>query len=491
MAASTRAEIPAETAAAHRSHYEPALLLESIHPHPKNIRHDATADQELVDSILEQGLLEPLLVAPHPDQKLGGYILVAGHRRRDGLTKAGYTHAPAIIREDLVDEADQVAAMLVENGRRADLTPLEEAEGYGQLRFDFGWKPGDIARKAGHSVETVNKRLKLLKLDGKVQTTLHDGQLSLDDAIAISEFPAADQRKLAKAAGTSNFRWELEQAKTRRKQKMKYDRDVAKLKGEGVPERKLPAGVTGVWGLTADKHGMVPLSQTFSRDHGDHPGCLAWTTEKNFYGSPTIEYVCTDIASHDEQLDDQRRAARQAEEEENRAREERRQAEAIARNLRLDAILDSIKPGIKIDPALAAFLAAVTPRMIADLDDRAQQYYAALYEIPEDACWSNRSYSRKKADVEKFRAHVDPLLAGPPHKLLRAFLAAIACKTEAWRIDRLAWDASNTHPWERLTLDDALAWFALAERAGHQLTPLELEQRATARGDDQDAEADQ
>lgn len=482
---STPAIIESEVAEAQHTRYEPVLHLDSIKPHPRNIRHDAIADSELVASIVEVGVLEPLIVAPDGDDT---YVLIAGHRRLDGCHKAGRTSAPAVVRLDLTEEADQVAAMLVENGRRKDLTPLEEAEGYGQLRFDFGWKPGAIAKAAGHNVDTINKRLKLLKLDDKVKTNLDDGQLNIEDAIAISDLPKAEQTKLAKTAGTPSFKWDLGRAKERVKKKAATAKLVEQLDAAGVPKLKLPAA-HGIYSVNHADHGMTRLGSTFSSDRDDHVGCLAYVLDKNYDGVDEVEYVCTNVPGHDEQLDDQRRAEREEQARRDREHEERVAAERIARGLRLDAVLSTIKPGLKIPPAIIDLARAVTPALVAQLDQHEVRYYCDLLEIPEEDRWRPQTYMRKKDDVEKFDRHITPIATGKSHHLVRTFVAAIAARIEARAIDYVEYRARNTHPWERLVLDDTLAWLTLVESTGQALTPVDLELRDLCTGTTEDADA--
>lgn len=461
------------------------LPVDQIHPHPKNIRHHAVADDELVESIRAVGLLQPLVVAPlHDGSAEVKYRLITGHRRLDGIKKAGGDHATVVIRRDLTDEGDQVAAMLVENGRRQNLTPIEEAEGYGQLRFDFGWKPGAIAKNSGLTVETVNKRLKLLKLDDKVQDKVDQGQLNIEDALAITELPAADQKKLAQSAGSPNFKWDLGRVRDRIKKQAAADKLAAKYTGEGIPHHKMPANASGTWALNHADHGMTTLAQTFSREPTDHTGCLAFVVAKDSFDKvDVITLVCTDVPSHDEQLDEERRAQRLADEKEQREHEEHERAETLARQLRLDAIMGATERS-KIDPALVALIQAILPRLVAGLADRQQQYYSDLLNIPWADRWGDREYTRKKGDVEKFRAHLDPILTGKPQKLLRAFVATLAAGQEYWALDRLSYRSQSTHPWERLTVDDALSWLHLAERSGHDLTPVDHDLRALARGEE-------
>lgn len=491
MSTSTTATFPAadthETTAATRSAYEPAMYLDQIHPHPKNIRHNATADEELMASILEQGLLEPLLVTPITvGDPAAGYLLIAGHRRLDGLLRAGKTTAPVIIRYDLTDTADQVAAMLVENGRRADLTPLEEAEGYGQLRFDFGWKPGAIAKAAGHTVETINKRLKLLKLDKRVQGTLQDGQLTIDDAIAIAEFPSGEQKKLANVAGGPSFRYELQRAKDRRKTQAKFEKDKASLAAAGIPEREMPKSAT-LWSLSDATHGMVRLGATFSTDPDDHPGCLAWVQDTTYNG-PQAAYVCTNVAGHDEQLDETRRAAKLAQDQARAAEEAQKAAWGTASTLRVDAILGAFKPGIRLDPFLVGFLAAALPDLLGDLDhDRLEQYFTHA-GVAEPDQWNTRHHLRKQADADKFTRHLDKVLAGTGHRILTAFVLATACRVEAEALS-VSWRHATADAWARATrVDPVLGWLQLAQQGGHSPTPVDEEITALIRGSQEEVE---
>ncbi|GAA4124629.1 hypothetical protein GCM10022215_32450 [Nocardioides fonticola] len=477
----TPAELPAESRSAHHTAYDSMLLLDDVHPHPKNVRRDAAADAELIESIREQGLLQPLIVAPLSDE--AGYVLIAGHRRLDGLLKAGYTHGPAVIRHDLVTEADQVAAMLVENGRRKDLTPLEEAEGYGQLRFDFGWKPGDIAKASGHHVDTINKRLRLLKLDDKVKTNLHQGQLTLDDALKVAELPAAEQTKVAKAAGTSNFRWELEQAKNRAKNKAAFDKKVAELKADGIPQVKLPAGCSDAWSPQAREAGITPLSSTFSANHADHPGCLGWYERKTWVGSE-VSYVCTNNASHDQQLDERRAAEAAAADTARREAAEAEAAKTVARNLRVDTVLAAIKPSTKLDPSLVGLLRVVTLHL---LDDAAAggswpyeigERYFEVAGIPEDQQWGiDRLWTGEDRDL--YRHHVATAIHGTTQALLRTF-ATLAVLMVEDDVDATETAVSTRTIQPREKLATVTAYLDYLEQLGHDPTEDDKAHRAAA-----------
>ncbi|XBB66833.1 ParB/RepB/Spo0J family partition protein [Nocardioides sp. WV_118_6] len=464
------------------------LPIGQIHPHPKNIRHNAVADDELVESIRAQGLLQPLVVAPIPGVELGddpgpAYRLIAGHRRLDGVRKAGGDHATVIIRRDLTDEADQVAAMLVENCRRADLSPIEEAEGYGQLRFDFGWKPGQIAKAAGHTVDTVNKRLRLLKLNDKVKGNVDQGDLTLDDALALTHLPAAEQTHLTKYAGTASFKHELTRAKEKVKAQAATDQLVGELKAQGIEQREVPKGVHGVSWLTHAEHGMTPLHQTFSRDRDQHVGCLAFVLRRDHTGAQAVDYVCTNVPAHTEQLDKAIRAKLLEQEEAERAAAAERDSERIARTLRYDAIRGAIKPGAKNDPILVALIRLAAEHLLGELSGQRARIYFELAEVEEDARWGvDRLWDVD--DQARFAEHRAKEIHGSLPALIRAFTALVVSAVEATSINGLSTFAACKTLAPRANLDVALTLLDLAEEAGHHETPIDQHLRAIASGEE-------
>jgi len=150
--------------------------------HPQKLR-------ELADSIEANGLAQPPTLRP-----LGGaYQIVAGERRvramRDIL---GWETIPAIIRE--LDDETASAIMLVENTGRADLNPIEEAQGYQERIERFDWDVAKIAQVAGVSSETVHSRLRLLKLAPDIQHFVKHGQLPIGHAEMLHKLDANRQR---------------------------------------------------------------------------------------------------------------------------------------------------------------------------------------------------------------------------------------------------------------------------------------------------------
>jgi len=164
-----------------------AIPVGRIRPNPNQPRHrfDDRALDELAASMREHGVLQPLLVSEDPD---GGYVLIAGERRWRAAKRAGLGQVPAVIRER-TDEALELELALVENLQRRDLTPLEEARAYEQLRTERGLSQAEIADRVGLDRSTVANALRLLKLPAEVHELVEDGALSAGHARALLAFP--------------------------------------------------------------------------------------------------------------------------------------------------------------------------------------------------------------------------------------------------------------------------------------------------------------
>lgn len=197
-----------------------------IVPHPHNPRRDLGNLAELVDSIRVQGIRQNLLLVPYRCDCVKGdeaedcpgpnsYTVVIGHRRLAAAKLAELEDVPCVI-DDTLDEAGQIELMLLENLQREGISPVEEAEGYQQL-LDLGVKPKDIVRMTGRAASTIHARLQLLKLPEKAREKVHAGQATLDDAADLQKLEGhpAELERVARALGTSNFDFELKNAKTR------------------------------------------------------------------------------------------------------------------------------------------------------------------------------------------------------------------------------------------------------------------------------------
>jgi ParB family chromosome partitioning protein len=170
---------PQEELAAVDGAYFAELSPTAITPNPRQPRtvFDEEAMAELVHSIREVGLLQPIVVRSiAPDR----YELVMGERRWRAAQEAGLPAIPAIVRETKDDELLRDA--LLENLHRAELNPLEEAAAYEQMLDDFGCTHEELASRIGRSRPQISNTLRLLKLSVPVQRRVAAGVLSAGHA---------------------------------------------------------------------------------------------------------------------------------------------------------------------------------------------------------------------------------------------------------------------------------------------------------------------
>lgn len=175
------------------------VQLSRIVANPLQPRRNFTDEQlsELETSIRENGLLQPLVVRPTTGNGTGPeYELVAGERRWRALRRLGWAEVPVIVRE--MDDRTLLVLAIVENVQRADLSPLEEAEGYRRLIEEFGYTQKDVAEQVGKERSTVTNLLRLLQLPATVQRMVTAGQLSMGHARAI--LGLNDERRMAELA---------------------------------------------------------------------------------------------------------------------------------------------------------------------------------------------------------------------------------------------------------------------------------------------------
>ena len=158
-----------------------------IVPNPQQPRHDFRAEElaELVVSIREIGVLQPIVVRPLPDSGGGEpqYELVMGERRLRATKQLGLPTIPAIIK-NTADE-DMLRDALLENLHRANLNALEEASAYQQLLADFGITQDQLATRIGRSRPQITNTIRLLKLPTSVQKKVAAGVLSAGHARAV------------------------------------------------------------------------------------------------------------------------------------------------------------------------------------------------------------------------------------------------------------------------------------------------------------------
>ena len=162
--------------------YFQELPIEAVTPNPRQPRQvfDEDALDELVASIQEVGLLQPVVVR---EAEPGHYELVMGERRWRASQRAGLTEIPAIVRATADD--DLLRDALMENLHREQLNPLEEAAAYQQLLDDFGATHEELARKVGRSRPHISNTLRLLHLSPAVQRRVAAGVLTAGHARAL------------------------------------------------------------------------------------------------------------------------------------------------------------------------------------------------------------------------------------------------------------------------------------------------------------------
>jgi ParB family transcriptional regulator, chromosome partitioning protein len=162
------------------------LAVEDIRRDPGQPRKafDEVKLRELADSIRVQGLIQPVLVRRDGAR---GYVLIAGERRWRAAQLAGLTEIPAIVRE--VTSAEALELALVENLQRADLNPIEEAEGYRRLIEEFHLTQEQVSQRVGKERSTVANALRLLGLPDEVKAMVADGTLSMGHARALLGLP--------------------------------------------------------------------------------------------------------------------------------------------------------------------------------------------------------------------------------------------------------------------------------------------------------------
>jgi ParB family transcriptional regulator, chromosome partitioning protein len=171
------------------------LAVETIIPNPRQPRTSFDPDElaELAASILEHGVLQPIIVTQ--DESPDRYVLVAGERRWLAARHAGLTHIPAILRE--ASDQQRLEMALIENVQRADLAPLETADAYRQLADDFGLSHEEIAARVGKSRTAVTNTLRLLKLPDAVRQALAEGKISEGHARALLALPTPQAQSAA------------------------------------------------------------------------------------------------------------------------------------------------------------------------------------------------------------------------------------------------------------------------------------------------------
>ena len=198
-----------------------------IDPHPDNPRKNIGDVTDLANSIKANGLLSPLSVVPNGER----FRVIAGHRRLAACKQAGTGAVPCFVLD--LDPLQQLEAMVTENCQREQLTTMEEADAI-QGMLDLGATTASVAHQLGRSSDYVRDRAKAASIDNEVRATRDDfSQLTIGQLVAIARYDGRPdlQKKLAQAAGTSNFDYTLSRIE-RDENDRQWIESVAALLGE-------------------------------------------------------------------------------------------------------------------------------------------------------------------------------------------------------------------------------------------------------------------
>jgi ParB family chromosome partitioning protein len=155
--------------------------IEFLRPSPLQPRRhfDETELENLAESIREKGILQPIIVRPDAS-RAKGYEIVAGERRWRAAQRAQLHEVPVLVKD--LNDGEVLEIALIENIQRADLNPVEEAQGYTQLMDRFGHTQDELGKLLGKSRSHVANTIRLLSLPDGVKTMLMDGRLSAGHA---------------------------------------------------------------------------------------------------------------------------------------------------------------------------------------------------------------------------------------------------------------------------------------------------------------------
>jgi ParB family transcriptional regulator, chromosome partitioning protein len=233
--------------------------------------------QELVDSIRQHGIIQPLIV-----RQVGTrFELIAGERRWRAAQEAGLTQAPVIVRS--AGDMEVLELSLIENLQRADLNPIEEAQGYARLASEFGMRQEDIALKVGRSRAAVANAMRLLDLHPQVQIWLAQDLLSVGHAKVLLALKAPEEQLLA-----------AETVLRRNATVRSTERLVARQLGIGRSRRKSRrVGTDQAVGSAAIEDLQNRLQEHLATHVSIHHGEKRGRIEIEYYGNDDLQRVVT------------------------------------------------------------------------------------------------------------------------------------------------------------------------------------------------------
>ncbi|MEW6745403.1 MAG: ParB/RepB/Spo0J family partition protein [Planctomycetota bacterium] len=173
-----------------RAATEAGVPIDSIRVNPCQPRRSVTGPslEELKSSIRTHGLLQPLVVRREGE----GYVLIAGERRWRACKDLGMATVPVVLRDEGADSDLELA--LIENLQREDLSAIEEAQAYRELKDRYGFTHDLIAERIGKSRPFITNRLRLLELEPEIQEAVSRGTISAGHARALLSIRSPEER---------------------------------------------------------------------------------------------------------------------------------------------------------------------------------------------------------------------------------------------------------------------------------------------------------
>jgi ParB family transcriptional regulator, chromosome partitioning protein len=208
--------------------------IEELRPHSNQPRKTFNDEKmaELVASIREKGIIQPLVVRRHGDH----YQIIAGERRWRASQKAGLREVPVVIQDVSEDWALELA--LIENIQREDLNAIEEAEAYRNLIAIFDLSQDEVAKRVGKDRSTVANSLRLLRLPAKVREDVVLAQLSMGHARALLSLES-DEDILEARAQVVQKRLSVRETEALVKKIKNFGRNASKGKGKNEADPEL------------------------------------------------------------------------------------------------------------------------------------------------------------------------------------------------------------------------------------------------------------
>src|SRR5262245_11791158 len=265
------------------------ISLASIVPSALQPRKDfgREALQELIDSVRQHGIIQPPIVRFATASPSGGgrtgarFELIAGERRWRAAQEIGLATVPAIVRT--ASDLEVLELSLIENLQRADLNPIEEAQGYARLASEFGMRQEDIAAKVGRSRAAVANAMRLLDLHPQVQIWLAQNLVSVGHAKVLLALKAPEEQLLA-----------AETVLRRNATVRSTERMVARLLGVGRGRRKTRrAGGDSSATATAVEDLQNRLQQHLATHVTIHHGEKRGRIEIEYYGTDDLQRIIT------------------------------------------------------------------------------------------------------------------------------------------------------------------------------------------------------